>query len=103
MSVLDLLGTHFMWEVMTMLLGDSSDYSDLPKEGCMMDLFPLSETVCMFPQGKPKVLNTHFRPDVLPKAFRERKTVVGKLTYISFGAMPEHRKVSKSRLDQRML
>jgi len=69
-------GTHFMWEVMTMLLGNSSDYIDQPKEACMMDLFPLSETVRVFPPGKPKVLNTHFTPDILPKEFRGRKTVV---------------------------
>lgn len=62
-----------------MLIKKSSDYIEQPKEACNMDLYPLSETVKMFPSGTPKVINTHFRLDVLPREFQGQKTVLGKL------------------------
>ncbi|KAF6036720.1 hypothetical protein EB796_004962 [Bugula neritina] len=67
-------GTHFMWEIMTMLLRGSAEYIRSPKEACMIDLFPLKKTDAVFPS--PRVLNTHYRLDVLPKEFRGRKTVL---------------------------
>ena len=78
------VGTHFAWEVMTMLLRNSCDYIKEPKECCMMDLFPLSETEKFYSRGTPKVLNTHFRLDVLPKEFQNRKTVLGEIYYLAF-------------------
>lgn len=65
-----------MWEVMTMLLRGSAEYITEAKSVCMLDLFPISESDKMFPS--PRVLNTHYRLDVLPDEFRGRKTVVGK-------------------------
>ncbi|KAF6036718.1 hypothetical protein EB796_004960 [Bugula neritina] len=67
-------GTHFMWEIMTMLLRGSAEYIKDPKVACMMDMFPLKKTDAVFPS--PRVLNTHYRLDVLPKEFRGRKTVL---------------------------
>ncbi|KAF6022881.1 hypothetical protein EB796_018807 [Bugula neritina] len=67
-------GTHLMWEIMMMLLRGSADYITDGKVACMIDLFPLKKTEAVFPS--PRVLNTHYRLDVLPKAFRGRKTVV---------------------------
>lgn len=61
-----------------MLLRNSSEYIKEPKEVCMMDLFPLSETEKVYPRGTPKVLNTHYRLHVLPKEFHNQKTVLGK-------------------------
>jgi len=60
-----------------MLLRGSADYITDGKVACMIDLFPLKKTEAVFPS--PRVLNTHYRLDVLPKAFRGKKTVVGKL------------------------
>jgi len=71
-------GTHFMWEIMTMLLRGSAEYIKDPKVACMMDMFPLKKTDAVFPS--PRVLNTHYRLDVLPKEFRGRKTVLGILS-----------------------
>lgn len=64
---------------MTMLLRNSAEYIKEPKEACMMDMFPLSATDKVYPRGAPRVLNTHYRLDVLPKEFQGRKTVVGML------------------------
>ena len=61
-----------------MLLRNSSEYIKEPKEVCMMDLFPLSETEKVYPRGTPKVLNTHYGLHVLPKEFHNQKTVLGK-------------------------
>ncbi|XP_067945778.1 sulfotransferase 1A1-like isoform X2 [Watersipora subatra] len=67
-------GTHFAWEVMTMLLQGSADYITHPKEVLMIDLFPVSRSEKDFPS--PRVLNTHYRTDVLPAEFRKAKTVI---------------------------
>ncbi|KAF6022730.1 hypothetical protein EB796_018959 [Bugula neritina] len=64
-------GTHFMWEIMTMLLRGSAEYIRSPKEACMIDLFPLKKTDAVFPS--PRVLNTHYRLDVSPKSLEEGK------------------------------
>jgi len=58
-----------------MLLRGSAEYIKDPKVACMMDMFPLKKTDAVFPS--PRVLNTHYRLDVLPKEFRGRKTVLG--------------------------
>ena len=52
-----------------MLLHNSSEYIKEPKEVCMMDLFPLSETEKVYPRGTTKVLNTHYMLHVPPKEF----------------------------------
>jgi len=64
-----------------MLLRGSADYITGSKVACMIDLFPLKKTKVVFPS--PRVLNTHYRLDVLPIAFRGKKTVVGNETPLS--------------------
>ena len=66
-----------------MLLCDSAEYMEQPKLACMIDLLPMSTIEETFPAGKPKVVNTHYRLDVLPKQLKNRKTVLGKC-YHSF-------------------
>lgn len=58
-----------------MLLRGSADYIEEAKVNCMIDLYPAEKCEQVF--SGPKVLNTHYRLDVLPKAFRSAKTVVG--------------------------
>ncbi|XP_067947917.1 sulfotransferase 1C2-like [Watersipora subatra] len=67
-------GTHFVWEVMTMLINGSADYIGASKKELMIDAFPVKESAKVFPS--PRVLNTHYRTDVLPAEFRKAKTVV---------------------------
>ena len=68
-------GTHFMWEIMNMLLRGSADYIQHSKALCMIDIFPVTKVDALFPS--PRVLNTHCRLDVLPAEFRNKKTVIG--------------------------
>ena len=65
-----------MWEIMTMLLRGSAEYIKETKEVCMIDFFPVTKIHTMFPPRR--VLNTHYRLDVLPSEFRNQKTVIGK-------------------------
>ncbi|XP_067947487.1 sulfotransferase 1A1-like [Watersipora subatra] len=67
-------GTHFMWEVMTMLLNGSANNVTQPKEVVMIDFSPVEKSEEIIPS--PRVLNTHYRLDVLPAEFRKGKTVV---------------------------
>ena len=62
-----------MWEVMTVLLRNSSEYIKGPKVVCMVDLFPPSETEKVYPRVKTKVLNTHYMLHVLPNEFHNEK------------------------------
>jgi len=59
-----------------MLIQGSAEYVNLFKEACMIDMFPLSKVDQFIPS--PRVLNSHYCLDVLPREFRGRKTVVGK-------------------------
>jgi len=59
-----------------MLLSGETSYLQKAKEFAMIDLHPLSTADKYFPS--PRVLNTHYRLDVLPKTFRDAKTVLGK-------------------------
>ncbi|KAF6019942.1 hypothetical protein EB796_021762 [Bugula neritina] len=67
-------GTHYVWEIMMMLIQGSAEYVNLFKEACMIDMFPLSKVDQFIPS--PRVLNSHYCLDVLPREFRGRKTVV---------------------------
>ena len=58
-----------------MLARGSAEYVHHPKVACMMDLFPLSKIEQLF--DSPKVINTHYRLDVLPSEFHGKKTVLG--------------------------
>jgi len=67
---------------MMMLLQGSAEYINDMKEACMIDLFSPHKAADIFPS--PRVLNTHYRLDVLPKDFREKKTVVGKIYTVDY-------------------
>ncbi|XP_067947045.1 sulfotransferase 1C2-like [Watersipora subatra] len=66
-------GTNFIWEIMTMLVKGSANYANIVKGALMIDIFPIGESSQLFPS--PRVLNTHYRTDVLPQEFRKGKTV----------------------------
>ena len=68
-------GTHVLWQAMNMLLRDSAEYLNESKVGCMMDLRPISEINGEY--LSPRVINTHYRLDVLPQEFRRSRTVLG--------------------------
>ena len=68
-------GTHVLWQAMNMLLRDSAEYLNESKVGCMMDLRPISEINEEY--ISPRVINTHYRLDVLPQEFRRSRTVLG--------------------------
>ncbi|XP_067949117.1 sulfotransferase 1B1-like isoform X2 [Watersipora subatra] len=68
-------GTHYMWEVISMLIRSSADYLTLSKNVCQVDFCPMSEIDTVFPS--PRVLNTHLRIDLLPEEFRKQKIVWG--------------------------
>lgn len=65
-----------------MLVRDSADYIEESKHGCMIDMYPVTESHELVPS--PRVLNTHYRLDVLPKTFRGKKTVCGKNPFHDF-------------------
>lgn len=59
-----------------MLQRNSSDYIEASKVMGMLSLTPISEMD--FPKESPRIFNTHFRHDVLPKEFQRCKSVLGK-------------------------
>ncbi|XP_067934467.1 sulfotransferase 1B1-like [Watersipora subatra] len=67
-------GTHFVWEILTMLLKGSSTVTQDSKNLSSIDIFPVTKMDEVYPS--PRVLNTHYRLDVLPSQFRNRKTVL---------------------------
>ncbi|XP_067929895.1 sulfotransferase 1C2A-like isoform X2 [Watersipora subatra] len=67
-------GTYFVWEIMSMLLKGSADYIETPKQLLVIDLFPVSKIEDTVPS--PRVLQSHYRPDVLIPEFRKNKTVI---------------------------
>lgn len=64
-----------MWEIMMMLLRGTAEYIAADKNQCTIDMAYFANVEKAFPSER--VLNTHFRFDVLPKQFRDRKTVLG--------------------------
>ena len=75
-TIITVVGTHLMWEIMTMLQRGSAESIKEPKELIMLEMVPITKSDKIFPS--PRVINTHLRLDVLPKEFRGRKTVWGK-------------------------
>ena len=71
-----------MWEVMTMLQKGTAEYIKEAKDVLMLEAAPITESDKIFPS--PRVINTHLRLDVLPKEFRGRKTVWGKIVAVLF-------------------
>lgn len=58
-----------------MLLRDSAEYLNNSMMDCALGLVPISETLENY--NSPRVFTCHYRHDVLPKEFRNRKTVLG--------------------------
>ena len=71
-----------MWEIMTMLQRGTAEYIKEAKDVLMLEAAPITESDKIFPS--PRVINTHLRLDVLPKEFRGRKTVWGKIVAVLF-------------------
>ena len=81
-SIITVVGTHLMWEIMTMLQRGSAESIKEPKELIMLEMVPITKSDKIFPS--PRVINTHLRLDVLPKEFRGRKTVWGNIKHFSY-------------------
>lgn len=60
-----------------MLIAGTADYITKSKITCMIDVMPPAIIDSLFPKS-PKVLNSHYRLDVLPAAFHGHKNVIGK-------------------------
>lgn len=58
-----------------MLVRGSSEYISQSQGHALLDLYPVNKVDEQIPS--PRVLNTHYRLDVLPSQFRGRKTVIG--------------------------
>lgn len=63
-------GTHWTWEIMTMLLQQSAEYHPHEKESHMYE-FHIPETLQAL--EPPRVFNTHVRPNNLPEQFFEKR------------------------------
>uniref|UniRef100_A0A8W8NP77 Sulfotransferase domain-containing protein n=1 Tax=Magallana gigas TaxID=29159 RepID=A0A8W8NP77_MAGGI len=63
-------GTHWTWEIMTMLLQQSAEYHPHEKESYMYEL-QIPETLQAL--EPPRVFNTHVRPNNLPEQFFEKR------------------------------
>ncbi|XP_052707823.1 sulfotransferase 6B1-like [Crassostrea angulata] len=63
-------GTHWTWEIMTMLLQQSAEYHPREKDSHMYE-FHIPETLQAL--ERPRVFNTHVRPNNLPEQFFEKR------------------------------
>ncbi|XP_021340691.1 sulfotransferase 1C4-like isoform X2 [Mizuhopecten yessoensis] len=63
-------GTHWVWEIIAMLTGQSTEYAAGPKEDTMIE-FRSVEKLDALPS--PRILNTHIRFNNIPKGLIERK------------------------------
>lgn len=67
------VGTHWCFEILTMLLNDSTERSDLQKVFLMLINVPEEDLDQM---KSPRVLNTHFPFRMLPTQSKEKKTKI---------------------------
>ncbi|XP_069132472.1 sulfotransferase 1E1-like isoform X3 [Argopecten irradians] len=63
-------GTHWLWEIITMLLKGTTEYAAGPKEDAMLEFRPIEELNAL---PSPRILNTHLRLSNLPEQFIEKK------------------------------
>lgn len=64
-------GTHWVWEILQELLSSESSSDTGRKLSTMLD-FQAIEKMNSLPS--PRILNTHFPPQLLPQAIKEKKT-----------------------------
>jgi len=77
-----------------MLVNGSAEHIKKSKLYCSIEFCPLSKCDEWFPS--PRVLNTHYRLDVLPKEFHGRKTVLGNSNVsivLKYSSHHEHKKL----------
>ncbi|XP_076452276.1 sulfotransferase 1 family member D1-like [Babylonia areolata] len=66
-------GTHWIWEVVSMLLTGKADYEKRTKEFAMMEATEIEQ---LESQPSPKVLNSHLPLRLLPRQVKEKKVKV---------------------------
>ena len=63
-----IIGSHWMFEIVSMLTRGSADYDPLPREAAWIDIQPLERVMDTLP--KPRILGTHIPLGWLPTNFR---------------------------------
>ncbi|XP_033752616.1 sulfotransferase 1C2-like [Pecten maximus] len=63
-------GTHWVWEILTMLTRGTTEYATGPKEDTMLEFRSVDKLNAL---TSPRVLNTHLRLSNLPKQLIEKK------------------------------
>lgn len=67
-------GTHWVWELCSMLVNRTTEYDANPKESCMLE-FHLPEQMESF--RSPRILNSHLLPRQMPtKILTQRNKVI---------------------------
>ncbi|KAL4225326.1 hypothetical protein ACF0H5_016014 [Mactra antiquata] len=66
-------GSHWGWEIISMLLKGNTDYEKQSKENVFLDFIP---AVKLKERESPRILNSHFMPRLLPKEMIENKTKI---------------------------
>ncbi|XP_060086371.1 sulfotransferase 1A1-like [Ylistrum balloti] len=63
-------GTHWVWEIMTMLTRGTTEYASGPKEDAMLEFRSLEKLDAL---PSPRILNTHLRFSNLPKKLVDKR------------------------------
>ncbi|XP_063417921.1 sulfotransferase 1E1-like isoform X2 [Mytilus trossulus] len=63
-------GTHWLWEITSMLRNEKADYHGKEKTSAMLEFIP-AEVLRSLP--KPRIYNTHFTPQCLPKQVFDKR------------------------------
>ncbi|XP_052087317.1 uncharacterized protein LOC127724409 isoform X4 [Mytilus californianus] len=63
-------GTHWLWEITSMLRNGKADYHGKEKTSVMLEFIP---TEVLRASPKPRIYNTHFTPQRLPKQIFDKK------------------------------
>lgn len=63
-------GTHWLWEITSMLRNEKAQYHGKEKTSAMLEFIP-AEVLRSLP--KPRIYNTHFTPQCLPKQVFNKK------------------------------
>ncbi|XP_025092467.1 sulfotransferase 1A1-like [Pomacea canaliculata] len=66
-------GTHWMWEMGSMLLAGRPDYDKRAKENVMMEAIEVEKLQAL---PSPRLLNTHLYPSMLPRDVKNKKVKV---------------------------
>jgi hypothetical protein len=63
-------GTHWVWEIITMILKGKAEYEKRPKEVYMLEFQPVEK---LSEEKRPRIFNTHLFPNEVPTASLEGK------------------------------